>query len=74
MEVIVTVADSHLGNVRSVADALRGAGLDVTGVLESTGIVTGSADPGVMAALRSIQGVAAVELDQVKHVTSDEPK
>ena len=58
---IVTVSkDRHLHDV--VAD-LKAAGLEVEGVLDAIGIVTGSAPATSMAALRKVRGVADVSSD-----------
>jgi len=58
---IVTVSkDRHLSDV--VPD-LKAAGLEVEGVLDAIGIVTGSASAKSIAALRKVRGVADVSSD-----------
>jgi hypothetical protein len=59
--VIVTLSGER--TVRDVARDLRAAGLEIDQVLEETGIVTGTADSGIHARLRTIQGVADVSAD-----------
>jgi hypothetical protein len=59
--VIVTLSGER--NVRDVARDLMAAGLEVDHVLEETGIVTGKADTGTHARLRTIRGVADVSAD-----------
>ena len=59
--VIVTMSGAR--NVRDVVRDLRAAGVEVDHVLEETGIVTGRADPGTHARLRTIEGVADVSAD-----------
>jgi hypothetical protein len=49
--------------IDEVADDLRAAGLSVDQVLTSTGIVTGSAEPGATDRLRKVKGVADVSPD-----------
>ncbi len=57
----VTVADSHLGRVEDVARRLRDAGMEVEQVLATIGVITGTLPAAQLAALASIEGVAAVD-------------
>ena len=57
----MTIADSHLARIDDVAATLRAAGMEVDAVLAAIGIVTGSVDAGVLTALATLPGVAAVE-------------
>lgn len=58
---VVTLSkDRHLSDV--VPD-LKAAGLEVEGVLDAIGIVTGRASAKSMAALRKVRGVADVSSD-----------
>ena len=59
--VTVTVADSHAGAVGEVAGRLRAAGMDVTQVRATIGMITGSVEDSQLAALAALPGVAAVE-------------
>ena len=59
--VTVTVADSHAGDVDEVAGRLRDAGMEVTQVLPTVGVITGSIEVSQRAALAALPGVAAVE-------------
>lgn len=62
LSVIVSVADDQ--DVAVVADALRRAGLAVTGELPDAGVVTGTVDGAVVAALSTVPGVADVEVER----------
>jgi hypothetical protein len=68
VDVMVTVGDSHLGKIEDVAQALRGHGMAVTSVLGITGVITGSVEGSHMAALRTVPGVTAVEVQGEKRV------
>ncbi|WP_250123569.1 hypothetical protein [Chroococcidiopsis sp. CCMEE 29] len=65
--VVVTVDDQHLPTIHSVAVALQSAGMQVDNVMPTVGIITGEVSQTKMAALESVPGVAAVELDQEMH-------
>jgi hypothetical protein len=58
---IVTVSDAR--PIREVVDDLKVAGLHVDQILDSIGIVTGSAHPEAAKRLRGIRGVADVSED-----------
>jgi hypothetical protein len=62
--VVVTVNEQALTNIQSVVKALQDAGLQVSNVLATTGIVTGSIDTAKRPELNKVAGVAAVEADQ----------
>jgi len=59
--VTVTVADSHAGVIDEVAAQLRQAGMDVEQVLGTLGVITGSIDDALIAAIEALPGVGAVE-------------
>ena len=59
--VTVTVADSHAGDVDEVAGRLRDAGMEVTQVLATAGVITGSVEASRLATIAGLAGVAAVE-------------
>lgn len=59
--VLVSVADEALADMSAVVDALRLAGLSVTEVLSSVGVVTGTVDSDRMSSLSAVPGVLAVE-------------
>lgn len=61
LAVIVTLSGAR--KIDDVTSDLRAAGLVVDQVLEETGIVTGTADAGTHARLRTIEGVADVSVD-----------
>lgn len=62
--VLVSVADEALADMSVVVDALRHAGLSVTEVLPSVGVVTGTVDSDRMPSLSAVPGVLAVEPDR----------
>jgi hypothetical protein len=62
--IIVTVDDQNLPVIQSVVTALRSAGMKVDQVLPVTGIITGAVSPSKLEGLRSLPGVAGVEVDR----------
>ena len=62
--VVVTVDDAYLPTIQALATALEGAGLRVTNVLATVGIITGEVSRLKIHSLEALPGVAAVELDQ----------
>jgi hypothetical protein len=62
-EVIVTVSDDYLGKVDSVAESLKEAGLQISAVLPSVGIVNGKVVASLLGKLQLVPGVKAVEPD-----------
>ncbi len=62
--VVVTVEDQHLSTIQTVASALRLAGMNITNVMPTVGIITGEVPHAKLIALAKVAGVAAVELDQ----------
>jgi hypothetical protein len=61
VSVLVSVADSHLSRMEEVVAACRAAGLEMEHALDQIGTITGVVDPGRIADLLRIPGVAAVE-------------
>lgn len=61
LEVVVTVADTHIGRIDDVARQLAAAGLAAPQALGAAGIVTGKVSATGLAALRRVTGVLAVE-------------
>jgi hypothetical protein len=59
--VTVTVADASVADIDAVAERLRAAGMTIDQVLATVGIITGSVPAEQLAALETIEGVAAVE-------------
>ncbi|WP_068269267.1 hypothetical protein [Aldersonia kunmingensis] len=59
--VTITIDDAALGDVHDIAEQARAAGLTVSSVLDTLGIITGSVDREAIAALARIPGVSAVE-------------
>jgi hypothetical protein len=60
-ELLVTIDDDYVDKAATVVASLKKAGLTGVTLLEETGIVTGSAAPSKIAALRKVAGVRAVE-------------
>jgi enamine deaminase RidA (YjgF/YER057c/UK114 family) len=62
--IIVTVDDQNLPVIQSVVTALESAGMTVDQVLPVTGIITGAVSPSKLEGLKSVPGVAGVEVDR----------
>ena len=62
--IIVTVDDQNISVIQSVVTGLESAGMKVEQVLPVTGIVTGEVAPSKLEGLRSVTGVAGVEVDR----------
>jgi len=60
-DVTVTVADSHAGRLDDLVGRLTRAGMEVTQVLSTLGVITGSVDDAQLPALAVVPGVGAVE-------------
>jgi hypothetical protein len=58
---IVTVSKDR--NVNDIVPGLKAAGLEVEGVLDAIGVITGRASAKSIAALRKVRGVADVSFD-----------
>lgn len=65
--VIVTVDDAHIGNIQSVARSLSAAGLQVSNVMPTIGIIAGSVPASSIATLKALPGVLDVEADREMH-------
>ena len=59
--VSVTVGDEHRESLDGVVENLRASGMQVEQVLDTLGIVTGSAPADALDALRGVEGVASVD-------------
>lgn len=64
-EVVISVADDQVDDMSTVVDALRAAGLRVSEVLGSAGVVTGTVDGTALASLSTVPGVVDVERSRV---------
>jgi hypothetical protein len=64
-QVVISVADDQVDDMASVVEALRHAGLRVTEVLDSVGVVTGTVDGDALGSLSTVPGVAEVERSRV---------
>ncbi|MEG5035197.1 hypothetical protein [Microcoleus sp. AT3-D2] len=62
--IIVTVDDQNLAVIQSVVTGLESAGMKVDEVLPVIGIVTGEVSQSKLEGLRSVPGVASVEIDR----------
>jgi hypothetical protein len=71
-QVVISVADDQVGDMASVVEALRHAGLQVVEVLDSVGVVTGTVDGDALGSLSTVPGVAEVERSRVYQLP-DEP-
>lgn len=60
-QVTVAVDDDHLEAIADVADALRSRGMQVSQVLDTVGIITGSVPDGQERSLQTVDGVVGVE-------------
>ena len=60
-QLTVAVDDEHLGSISEVAAQLEGQGMLVDQVLESAGVILGSARATDLGALAAVEGVASVE-------------
>jgi hypothetical protein len=67
-QVVVSVTDDQVGDMSTVVEALRHAGLRVDEVLESVGVVTGTVDGDALGSLSTVPGVAEVERSHVFEV------
>jgi hypothetical protein len=65
--IIVTVDDQHLSVIQSVVTALESAGMKVDEVLPVIGIITGEVSQSKLEGLKSVKGVANVEIDGEMH-------
>jgi hypothetical protein len=64
LHIVVTIQDSHFPQIQSVANALKRAGLRVTKVMPTAGIVTGEIAATKIDSLTAVAGVLAVEPDR----------
>ncbi|HYQ66465.1 hypothetical protein [Actinophytocola sp.] len=67
-QVVISVADDQVGDMATVVDALRRAGLRVAEVLDSVGVVTGTVDGDALDSLSTVPGVAEVERSREFHL------
>ena len=61
--IVVTVDDQNLSVIESVVTALESAGMKVDEMLPVTGIITGEVARSKLEQLKSVTGVAGVEVD-----------
>jgi hypothetical protein len=61
--ILVTVDDQHLGAIESVVTALRAAGMSISNVMPTTGVIVGAVAPDNKSTLAGLQGVEAIEPD-----------
>ncbi len=72
-QVVISVADDQVADMSTVVEALRDAGLTVTEVLDSAGVVTGTVDREALASLSTVPGVAHVEQSRMFQIPPDSP-
>ena len=61
--IVVTVDDQNLSVIESVVSGLESAGMKVDEMLPVTGIITGEVARSKLEQLKSVTGVAGVEVD-----------
>lgn len=61
VQVLIALDDEHLKDMSRVVKACEAAGLEVEHSLEAIGTITGAIEPGRIAALTRVPGVAGVE-------------
>ncbi|MBG6190926.1 hypothetical protein IWX64_001880 [Arthrobacter sp. CAN_A212] len=61
MNFTVTVRDSHRSEIQEVAERLRSCGLEIDRVLETVGMITGSAPDDRRSELEAVEGVSSVD-------------
>jgi phosphohistidine phosphatase SixA len=62
VDAMITLDDAGLAKIKKVAKSLSREGLDVSHIMESSGIIAGKATRADLDRLRAVEGVAAVEL------------
>ena len=62
-KVIISVTDDRLSSLSSVASELTSRGMSIEQTLDEIGTIVGSVDDAGIAALKSVPGVAAVEVE-----------
>jgi hypothetical protein len=62
VEAIVTLSDDHVHRIGAIAESLAKKGLKISHVLESSGIISGTAKASTFEDLRKTKGVAALEI------------
>jgi prophage DNA circulation protein len=70
-QVVISVADDQVADLDSVVEALRQAGLRVSEVLDSVGVVTGTVDGDALGTLSTVPGVAEVERSREFQLPAD---
>jgi hypothetical protein len=60
-QITVTVDDTHLRSIRTVARSLEQTGMRVDQVMAAVGVITGSVDSGSESTLSEVPGVASVD-------------
>jgi hypothetical protein len=69
VEAVVTVTEAELPRIHELAKSLAGKGFSVSNVLESSGLIAGSARPGVFDSIRNLKGVEALEAAGSLHIS-----
>jgi hypothetical protein len=72
-QVVISVADDQVADMDTVVEALRQAGLRVSEILDSVGVVTGTVDGDALGSLSTVPGVAEVERSREFQLPPDEP-
>lgn len=72
LNVKVLVDDQHLEQILEVAQGLQSAGMSVEQTMDTLGIITGSCDSEKMAVLSQVEGVSAIEPEQIVQIAPPE--
>jgi len=60
-KISVLVDDENLHRLNDVVKQVKGVGMDVDRVLESSGVVTGSVDANKLKMLKKVKGISSIE-------------
>ncbi len=64
VDILVTVLDSHAGDLPGIASLLAAAGMTAQQLQPALGAVTGRAPTSLLEGLRRVEGVDAVEISR----------
>ena len=64
VEAIVTLTDAELPRIKTIAKSLAKKGFDVSHIMESSGLIAGTAKPNTFDDIRGMKGVAALEMSE----------
>jgi hypothetical protein len=73
-KISVLVDDENLHRLNDVVKQVKGVGMDVDHVLESSGVVTGSVDANKLKILKKVKGVSSIEEEREFQIAPPESK